>query len=50
VVLLFVVLLLLVFLLVALLCTGDDSFNPLKSWYRGVSYDRDRNTDFSGPS
>jgi len=52
VVLLLVVLLLVVLLLVALLGTGDDSFNPLRTWYRGVSYkyDRDRYPDFSGPS
>jgi len=50
VVILFVVLLLVVFLLVALQGTGDDSFNPLRTWYRGVSYDRVRYPDFSGPS
>jgi len=50
VVLLFGVLLLVVLLLVALLGTGDDSFSPLKTWYRGVSYDRDRYPDFYGPS
>jgi len=50
VVLLFVVLLLVVLLLVALLGTGDDSFYPLRTWYRGVSYDRDKYPDFSGPS
>jgi len=50
VVLLFEILLLVVLLLVALLGTGDDSFNPLRTWYRGVSYDRDRYPDFSGPS
>jgi len=46
----FVVLLLVVLLLVALLGTGDESFNPLRTWNRGVSYDRDRYPDFSGPS
>jgi len=49
VVFLFEDLLLVVLLLVALLGTGDDSFNPLRAWYRGVSYDRDRYPDFSGP-
>jgi len=51
VVLLFEVLLLVVLLFVALLGTGDDtgSFIPLRAWYRGVSYDRDRYLDFSGP-
>jgi len=48
VVLLFEILLV-VLLLVALLGTGDDSFNPLRAWYRGVSYDRERYPDFSGP-
>jgi len=48
VVLLFEVFLLVV-LLVALLGPGDDSFNPLRAWYRGVSYDRDSYPDFSGP-
>jgi len=46
----FVVLLLVVLLLVALLGTGDDSFIPLRAWYRGVSYDRDIYPDFSRPS
>jgi len=49
VVLLFEVLFLVVLLLVAPLGTGDGSFIPLRAWYRGVSYDRDRYPDFAGP-